>query len=109
MASCGCDKCQDYIRRDTKITTILDQCRKLRIATTLADQKVLHLTPAVAAAVLDVAIQMMNVEGEADILAKECERRRALSIAPTDVSSFSCRRHVANLHVVDHALSDWRV
>jgi hypothetical protein len=63
------DECQDYIRRDTKITTILDQCRKMRIATTLANQKLSHLSAPVANAVLEVAIKMANADGEAEQLA----------------------------------------
>ena len=60
------DECQDYIRKDTKITTILDQCRKMRVATTLANQKLSHLTAPVQAAVLDVAIKFANVTEEAE-------------------------------------------
>ena len=64
------DECQDYIRRDTKITTILDQCRKMRVATTLANQKLSHLTAPVQAAVLDVAIKFANVGEEAELFYK---------------------------------------
>ena len=64
------DECQDYIRRDTKITTLLDQCRKMRVATTLANQKLSHLTPPVQAALLDVAIKFANVGEEAELFYK---------------------------------------
>lgn len=64
------DECQDYIRKDTKITTILDQCRKMRVATTLANQKLSHLTAPVQAAVLDVAIKFANVNEEAELFYK---------------------------------------
>src|SRR5579859_6922010 len=64
------DECQDYIRKDNKITTILDQCRKVRVATTLANQKLSHLTAPVQAAVLDVAIKFANVNEEAELFYK---------------------------------------
>jgi hypothetical protein len=64
------DECHDYIRRDTKITTILSQCRKMRVATTLANQKLSDLTAPVQAALLDVAIKFANVGEEAEIFYK---------------------------------------
>jgi len=63
------DECQDYIRNDLKIRTILNQCRKMRIAPILSNQKLSDLSELVQKAVLDVDIKFANVAEEAPMLA----------------------------------------
>ena len=43
------DECQDYIESDKKITTILDQARKMNIGMTLANQRTSQLSQGVLA------------------------------------------------------------
>lgn len=46
------DECQDVLRRDEKITVLLDQARKFRVAMIMAHQRVEQLTPPVVSALM---------------------------------------------------------
>jgi hypothetical protein len=63
------DECQSVISRDTKVPTLLDECRSQKIALILAHQRTAQLTAAVLDAVANCAIRMANSDDEAKYLA----------------------------------------
>jgi hypothetical protein len=66
------DECQTVIRRDEKISTILDECRSQKIAMIMAHQRTAQITSAnVLDALSNCAIRMANSDDEADYLSKK--------------------------------------
>ena len=64
------DECQNVIRRDEKISTILDECRSQKIAMIMAHQRSAQITsPNVLDALANCAIRMANSDDEAKYLA----------------------------------------
>lgn len=64
------DECQTVIRRDEKISTILDECRSQKIAMIIAHQRTAQITSAnVLDALANCAIRMANSDDEAKYLA----------------------------------------
>jgi hypothetical protein len=63
------DECQSVIAKDTRITTLLDECRSQKIALILAHQRTAQLTPPVLDAVANCAIRMANSDDDARQLA----------------------------------------
>jgi TraM recognition site of TraD and TraG len=77
------DECQTIIRRDEKISTILDECRSQKIAMILAHQRTAQITnDNVLDALSNCAIRMANSDDEAKYLAdklrSETETLRSL-------------------------------
>jgi type IV secretory pathway VirB4 component len=64
------DECHSVIKRDTKITTILDECRSQKIALVLAHQRVAQIEPNVIDALNNCAIRIANSDDDAESLAK---------------------------------------
>jgi len=63
------DECQNVIRRDEKISTILDECRSQKIAMIMAHQRTAQITSAnVLDALANCAIRMANSDDEAKYL-----------------------------------------
>ncbi len=63
------DECQTVIRRDEKISTILDECRSQKIAMIMAHQRTAQITSAnVLDALSNCAIRMANSDDEAKYL-----------------------------------------
>jgi hypothetical protein len=64
------DECQNVIRRDEKISAILDECRSQKIGMILAHQRTAQITNAnVLDALANCAIRMANSDDEAKYLA----------------------------------------
>lgn len=64
------DECQSVIRRDEKISTILDECRSQKIAVILAHQRTAQIiSENVLDALANCAIRMANSDDEAKYLA----------------------------------------
>jgi hypothetical protein len=63
------DECHTAIARDTKIPTILDECRSQKIALILAHQRSSHLKDFVLDAVANCGIRMANSDDEARTIA----------------------------------------
>lgn len=82
------DECQGVIRRDTKITTILDECRSQKIALILAHQRVAQINPDVMDALNNCAIRLANSDDDAETLAKRFRVDAAQLRLP--VGSFAC-------------------
>jgi hypothetical protein len=64
------DECHTVIKRDTKITTILDECRSQKIALILAHQRIAQISPEVIDALNNCAIRLANSDDDAESLAK---------------------------------------
>jgi hypothetical protein len=64
------DECHTVIKRDTKITTILDECRSQKIALILAHQRIGQIEPNVMDALNNCAIRIANSDDDAEALAK---------------------------------------
>jgi Type IV secretion-system coupling protein DNA-binding domain len=62
------DECHNVIKNDTKIPTILDECRSQKIALILAHQRTAQLSDAVLDAVANCAIRFANSDDEARYL-----------------------------------------
>jgi hypothetical protein len=62
------DECHTVIAKDTRIPTMLDECRSQRIALILAHQRTAQLTAPVLDAVANCAIRMANSDDEAKYL-----------------------------------------
>lgn len=62
------DECQSVIAKDTRIPTLLDECRSQRIALILSHQRSAQLTAPVLDAVANCAIRMANSDDEAKFL-----------------------------------------
>jgi hypothetical protein len=62
------DECQSVIAKDTRIPTLLDECRSQKIALILAHQRTAQLTAPVLDAVANCAIRMANSDDEAKYL-----------------------------------------
>lgn len=70
------DECQNVIKRDEKISTILDECRSQKIAMIMAHQRTAQITnPNVLDALSNCAIRMANSDDEAKYLSPKlrCE------------------------------------
>lgn len=66
------DECQNVIRRDEKISTILDECRSQKIAMIMAHQRTAQITSAnVLDALSNCAIRMANSDDEAKYLSEK--------------------------------------
>lgn len=63
------DEAQSVIAKDTRIPTLIDECRSQKIALILAHQRTAQLTPPVLDAVANCAIRMANSDDEAKYLA----------------------------------------
>jgi hypothetical protein len=63
------DECQTVISKDTRIPTLLDECRSQKIALILSHQRTVQLTAPVLDAVANCAIRMANSDDEARYLA----------------------------------------
>jgi len=64
------DECHTVIKRDTKIVTILDECRSQKIALILAHQRIGQINPEVIDALNNCAIRLANSDDDAESLAK---------------------------------------
>lgn len=64
------DECHTVMKRDAKITTILDECRSQNIALILAHQRVAQIEPHVIDALNNCAIRLANSDDDAESLAK---------------------------------------
>ena len=62
------DEAQSVIAKDTRIPTLIDECRSQKIALILAHQRTAQLTPPVLDAVANCAIRMANSDDEARYL-----------------------------------------
>ncbi len=66
------DECQNVVRRDEKISTILDECRSQKIAMIMAHQRTAQITSAnVLDALSNCAIRMANSDDEAKYLSEK--------------------------------------
>lgn len=64
---CYIDECHDYIAKDTKITTILDQARKMNVGMVLANQRLSQITsPNVLDALMNVSIKFARAVNDSD-------------------------------------------
>lgn len=63
------DECQTVIAKDTRIPTLLDECRSQKIGLILAHQRSAQLSAPVLDAVANCAIRMANSDDEAKFLA----------------------------------------
>ncbi len=64
---CYIDECHDYIARDTKITSILDQARKMNVGLILANQRLSQITaPNVLDALMNVSIKFARAVNDSD-------------------------------------------
>ncbi|HZS53835.1 MAG TPA: hypothetical protein VFA65_05495 [Bryobacteraceae bacterium] len=63
------DECQDYVANDAKIRKIINHCRKMNVATVLANQKLSDLSEPVQKVLLDAGIKLINVSAEAPTFA----------------------------------------
>ena len=63
------DECQTVIANDTRIPTLLDECRSQKIGLILAHQRTAQLSNAVLDAAANCAIRMANSDDEAKYLA----------------------------------------
>ena len=63
------DECQTVISKDTRIPTLLDECRSQKIGLILAHQRTAQLSAPVLDAVANCAIRMANSDDEARYLA----------------------------------------
>jgi len=82
------DECQGVIYRDTKIKTILDECRSQKIALILAHQRVGQINPDVMDALNNCAIRLANSDGDAEALAKRFRVEAVQLRLP--IGSFAC-------------------
>src|SRR5665213_1399371 len=82
------DECHTVIKRDTKITTILDECRSQKIALILAHQRVAQIEPNVIDALNNCAIRIANSDDDAEALAKRFRVDAPALRLP--VGSFAC-------------------
>ncbi|KJC49087.1 hypothetical protein UP09_07585 [Bradyrhizobium sp. LTSP885] len=82
------DECHTVIKRDTKITTILDECRSQKIALILAHQRIAQIDANVIDALNNCAIRMANSDDDAEALAKRFRVEAAALRLP--VGQFSC-------------------
>lgn len=84
------DECQTVIRRDTKIATILDECRSQKIGLVLAHQRAEQIKDAdVLSALANCAIRFANSDDEAKYLAEK------LRVAPDFLRSLGRGRFAA--------------
>ena len=100
---CYIDECHDYIARDTKITTILDQARKMNIGMILANQRLSQITsPNVLDALMNVSIKFAravndsdahalarNMQASAEFLTNQPDRTFAASVRGTTKQALS--------------------
>ena len=63
------DECQSVIAKDTRVPTLLDECRSQNIGLILAHQRTAQLSAPVLDAVANCAIRMANSDDEAKFLA----------------------------------------
>jgi hypothetical protein len=63
------DECQTVIAKDTRVPTLLDECRSQKIALILAHQRSAQLTSPILDAAANCAIRMANSDDEAKFLA----------------------------------------
>jgi hypothetical protein len=82
------DECHTVIKRDTKITTILDECRSQKIALILAHQRVAQIEPNVIDALNNCAIRLANSDDDAESLAKRFRVEATELRLP--IGQFSC-------------------
>jgi hypothetical protein len=82
------DECHTVIKRDTKITTILDECRSQKIALILAHQRIGQIEPNVMDALNNCAIRLANSDDDAEALAKRFRVEAAALRLP--IGQFSC-------------------
>jgi hypothetical protein len=82
------DECHTVIRRDTKVTTILDECRSQKIALILAHQRVAQIESNVMDALNNCAIRIANSDDDAEALAKRFRVEAPQLRLP--VGSFAC-------------------
>jgi len=82
------DECHTVIRRDTKVTTILDECRSQKIALILAHQRIGQIEPHVMDALNNCAIRIANSDDDAEALAKRF--RVEANALRLPVGQFSC-------------------
>jgi hypothetical protein len=82
------DECHTVIKRDTKVTTILDECRSQKIALILAHQRIGQIEPNVMDALNNCAIRIANSDDDAEALAKRF--RVEASALRLPVGSFAC-------------------
>ena len=75
---CFIDEAQDYISTDTKIATLVDQCRKMRIALFLAHQRAKQIKSAnVLDALVNTAIKFASTDNphDADLAARAMQTK----------------------------------
>jgi hypothetical protein len=82
------DECHTVIKRDTKITTILDECRSQKIALILAHQRIAQIEAPVLDALSNCAIRIANSDDDAEALAKRFRVDAPALRLP--VGSFAC-------------------
>ncbi|TYL86307.1 type IV secretory system conjugative DNA transfer family protein [Bradyrhizobium cytisi] len=82
------DECQTVIKRDTKITTILDECRSQKIALIMAHQRIGQIEPHVMDALNNCAVRLTNSDDDAEALAKRFRVDSAALRLP--IGKFSC-------------------
>lgn len=82
------DECHTVIRRDTKVTTILDECRSQKIALVCAHQRIGQIEPHVMDALNNCAIRLANSDDDAEALAKRFRVEPAALRLPR--GQFSC-------------------
>lgn len=82
------DECHTVIKRDTKITTILDECRSQKIALVMAHQRIAQIEPQVMDALNNCAIRLANSDDDAEALAKRF--RVEASALRLPIGQFSC-------------------
>lgn len=82
------DECHTVIKRDTKITAILDECRSQKIALVLAHQRIGQIEPNVIDALNNCAIRLANSDDDAESLAKRFRVEAAELRLP--VGQFAC-------------------
>jgi hypothetical protein len=82
------DECHTVVRRDTKITTILDECRSQKIALILAHQRIAQIEAPVLDALSNCAIRIANSDDDAEALSKRFRIEPEALRLP--VGSFAC-------------------
>jgi hypothetical protein len=82
------DECHTVIKRDTKVTTILDECRSQKIALVLAHQRIAQINPEVIDALNNCAIRLANSDDDAEALAKRFRLEAAALRLP--IGQFAC-------------------
>lgn len=83
------DECQTVIGKDTRIPTLLAECRSQKIALILAHQRTAQLSAPVLDAVANCAIRMANSDDEAKFLADKI-RMPADTLRSLPRGSFAC-------------------